>query len=189
MKVWFSVVYARMVEWIGCIGCHTSFVATKFDTRVHPMEATPRRFAYMAVLLSNDIRVVLFVNPANGGSWDLVLCSITRAEVSRPSQNPSFQATQRAMFTWGNPNSPMHQFWSPKTASQKDQTISESQNMIDKVDKCARQGCLLLIAWHVSWWNDARKASLQHSINLCWFACTISVLGTAVWAKQIFQSF
>ena len=66
--VWFSVVYARMVEWIGCIGCHTSFVATKFDTRVHPMEATPRRFAYMAVLLSNDIRVVLFVNPANGDS-------------------------------------------------------------------------------------------------------------------------
>lgn len=66
MKVWFSVVYARMVEWIGCIGCHTSFVA-RFDTKVHPMEAKPR-FAYRAVLLSNDVRVLLFVNPANGDS-------------------------------------------------------------------------------------------------------------------------
>ena len=128
---WFTRVWWNGFDWLHRLSYQLrgNKGQARFDTKVHPMEAKPRRFAYMAVLLSNDIRVVLFVNPANGDSWNLVLCSIIRAEVSRPSQNPSFQATQRAMFTWGNPNSPMHQFWSPKTASQKDQTISESQNM------------------------------------------------------------
>ena len=112
-EVWFRVVYVCMVEWIGCISCHTSFVVTGNSWSSGPpktrQDLTQEFIQWTQslgglhtwhIFLSNESRVVLFVNPANGDSWNWVLCSITRAEVSRPSQNPSFQATQQEMFTY-----------------------------------------------------------------------------------------
>lgn len=184
------------MDLIGCIACHTSFVATKArqDLTQKFIQWKQNRgglHTWLFCCQMTSVSSFLWIQPMETVeiwfyvlSFELKCRDLRKIQVfKQPNGRCLLEETQTHQCTkFGHQKQHLKR-------TKRSQKVRTWMNMIDKVDKCAQQGCLLLIAWHVSWWNDARKASLQHSINLCWFACTISVLGTAVWAKQIFQSF